>query len=87
MKDKEMRKLGKEVTDTVRQCTMQIHRLPPQIVSELLRDMPDELVIFSAASEFLAKEFSVPVTIRDAGENSHTKAAAALPFKPAIVIG
>jgi leucyl-tRNA synthetase len=87
MKDEEMRKRGKEVTDTVRQCTTQIHRLPPQIVLELLKKMPDELAIFSAASEFLAREFSVPVTVCDAGENSHAKASAALPFKPAIVIG
>jgi leucyl-tRNA synthetase len=86
MKDETMRKRGKEVTDTVRQCITQIHRLPPQTVSGLLQEMPDEQAIFSAASEFLTREFSVPVTVRDAGESTHAKAAAALPFKPAIVI-
>ena len=86
MKDEEMRKRGKEVTDTVRQCTTLIHRLPPQIVTQLIEDLPDEGAIFSAASGFLSKEFSVPVSVRDAGESSHTKAFQALPFKPAIVI-
>ena len=86
MKDEEMRKRGKEVTDTVRQCTTLIHRLPPQIVTQLIEDLPDEGAIFSAAAGFLSKEFSVPVSVRDAGESSHTKAFQALPFKPAIVI-
>ena len=81
-----MRKRGKEVTDTVRQCITQVHRLPPQVVSGLLQEMPDEKAVFSAASGFLAREFSVPVTVRDAGGSSHAKAATALPFKPAIVI-
>jgi len=86
MKDEAMRKRGKEVTDTVRQCITQVHRLPPQVVSGLLQEMPDEKAVFSAASQFLAREFSVPVTVRDAGGSSHAKAATALPFKPAIVI-
>jgi len=28
----------------------------------------------------------VPATVKDAGESTHPKAAAALPFKPAIMI-
>ena len=83
MGDAEMRKRGKEVPDVVRQCTTLIHRLPPQVVAELSREIPDELAIFSAATGFLSKEFSVPVSV---GESSHAKAAFALPFKPAIVI-
>jgi leucyl-tRNA synthetase len=86
MKDEEMRKRGKVVTDTVRQCTTLIHRLPPQIVKQLIEDLPDEGAIFSAAAGFLSKEFLVPVSVRDAGESSHAKAALAIPFKPAIVI-
>jgi leucyl-tRNA synthetase len=86
MKDEEMRKRGKEVTDAVRQCTTLIHRLPPQIVAQLIGELPDEEAIFSAAAGFLSKEFSVPVSVRDAGESSHAKAFLALPFKPAIVI-
>jgi leucyl-tRNA synthetase len=86
MKDEEMRKKGREVTDTVRQCTMLIHRLPPQIISQLLLEIPDEQAIFRKAAGFLEKEFGVPVTVRDAGESMHAKAALALPFKPALVI-
>jgi len=86
MKDEEMRKRGKVVTDAVRQCTTLIHRLPPRIVAQLLEEIPDEGAVFSAAAGFLSKEFSVPVSVRDAGESSHAKAALALPFKPAIVI-
>ncbi|MGB4236068.1 MAG: leucine--tRNA ligase [Methanoregulaceae archaeon] len=86
MGDAEMRKRGKEVPDVVRQCTTLIHRLPPQVVAELSREIPDELAIFSAATGFLSKEFSVPVSVCEAGESSHAKAAFALPFKPAIVI-
>jgi leucyl-tRNA synthetase len=86
MKDEEMRKRGKEVTDTVRQCTTLIHRLPPQIVQQLTEALPDEGALFSAAAGFLSQEFFVPVSVRDAGESSHAKAVSALPFKPAIVI-
>ncbi len=86
MKDGEMRKRGKEVTDTVRQCTQLIHRLPPQVVSALLEEIPDEEAIFQRAAGFLQKEFGVPVTVRDAGSGMHAKAALALPFKPALVI-
>jgi leucyl-tRNA synthetase len=86
MKDEEMRKRGREVTDTVRQCTMLIHRLPPHTVAQLLEEMPDEQSIFRKSAGFLQKEFGVPVTVRDAGESVHAKAALALPFKPALVI-
>jgi leucyl-tRNA synthetase len=86
MKNGEMRKRGKEVPDTVRQCTTLIHRLPPQVVAGLTGNLLDELAIFSAAAGFLSREFGVPVSVRDAGESSHAKAAFALPFKPAIVI-
>ncbi|MDD1709503.1 MAG: hypothetical protein LUQ37_01185, partial [Methanoregulaceae archaeon] len=75
-----------EATDTVRQCTMLIHRLPPHVVSQLLEEMPDETAIFHKAEDFLRKEFGVPVTVRDAGDSSHAKAAMALPYKPALVI-
>ncbi len=86
MKDEEMRKRGKEVTDTVRQCTLLIHRLPPHVVSALLEEIPDEEAIFKRAAGFLQKEFGVPVTVRYAGDGLHAKAALALPFKPALVI-
>ena len=86
MKEEEMRKRGREATDTVRQCTMLIHRLPPHVVSQLLEEMPDETAIFHKAEDFLRKEFGVPVTVRDAGDSSHAKAALALPYKPALVI-
>jgi leucyl-tRNA synthetase len=86
MKDERMRKRGKVVPDTIRQCTTLIHRLPPQVVSRLVQDMPDETIVFSDASEFLSREFGVPVTVCDADESRHPKAGLALPFKPAIVI-
>ena len=86
MQDAEMRKRGKEVTDTVRQCTGLVHKLPPHILSGLIQGMPDEERLFIGAAEFLEKEFGVPVTVRDAGGSTHPKAALALPFKPALVI-
>jgi len=38
------------------------------------------------AKTFLEEEFGVPVYVTAAEESGHTKAATALPFKPAIVI-
>jgi leucyl-tRNA synthetase len=86
MKDETMRKRGKEVPDTIRQCTTLVHRLPPKVASRLIQDKPDEMSIFLAASGFLSREFGVPVIVQDAVSGSHPRAAAALPFKPAIVI-
>ncbi len=86
MKDEEMRKRGREVTDAVKQCTTLIHRLPPDVVSQLLEEIPDETATFRKAEKFLEKEFGVPVVVRDAGESVHAKASLALPFKPALVI-
>ena len=86
MKDAGMRRRGKEVTDTVRQCTTLIHKLPPHIISRLIQGMPDEELLFLNAAGFLEKEFGVPVTVRDAGESTHQKAVLALPFKPALVV-
>jgi leucyl-tRNA synthetase len=86
MREDAMRKRGKVVTDAIRQCTTLIHRLPPQVVSRLVQEMPDEIAVFSAAAEFLSREFGVPVTVQDADESGHQKAGSALPFKPAIVV-
>jgi leucyl-tRNA synthetase len=86
MKDPSMRSRGKEATDTARQCTTLIHRLPPQLVEQLATGSLDEKAVFELAQVFLEKEFGVPVRIVDAGESMHAKAGSALPFKPAIVI-
>jgi hypothetical protein len=63
-----------------------IHRLPPQVISQLIEEIPDEQALFRNAAGFLEKEFGVTVTVRDAGESMHAKAALALPFKPALII-
>jgi leucyl-tRNA synthetase len=86
MKDDLMRKRGKEATDAAKQCTTLIHRLPPHIVELIASDGMNERAVFEQATSFLEKEFGVPVHITDAEGSHHTKAAAALPFKPAIVI-
>lgn len=86
MKDEEMRKRGKEVTETTKQVTTLIHRLPPQLVVQFLKRDLDERAVFEGASDFLSRDFGVPVFIRDAEESEHAKARSALPFKPAIVI-
>jgi leucyl-tRNA synthetase len=86
MKDEAMRKRGKEATDAAKQCTTLIHRLPPQIVELIAADGVNERAVFEQAQSFLEKEFGVPVHITDAQSATHAKAAAALPFKPAIVI-
>jgi len=86
MKDDLMRKRGKEATDAAKQCTTLIHRLPPHIVELIASDGVNERAVFEQATSFLEKEFGVPVHITDAEGSHHTKAATALPFKPAIVI-
>jgi leucyl-tRNA synthetase len=86
MKDEKMKMRGKEATDTAKQVITLVHRLPPQLVEQIAAASPDEETVFNEAKEFLEREFRVPVTVVPAGESAHPKAAAALPFKPAIVI-
>jgi leucyl-tRNA synthetase len=86
MANEEMRARGRAVTEAAKQITNLVHRLPPQVVENLLSFPMDEIRMFEDAAPFLEQEFGVPVSIVEAGESSHPKAAAALPFKPAIVI-
>ncbi len=86
MKDENMRMRGKDATDAVKQCTTLIHRLPPQIVEALSKGDLDEEDIFNRAKLFLEKEFGIPITVVPADPGMYAKAAAALPFKPTIVI-
>jgi leucyl-tRNA synthetase len=86
MKDDSMRRRGKEASDTAKQCTTLIHRLPPYVVEPLTREPINEKAVFEAAKEFLEREFGVPVRITQAESSDHPKAASALPFKPAIII-
>ncbi|MDD5142985.1 leucine--tRNA ligase [Methanoregula sp.] len=86
MKDESMRKRGKETTDTAKQCTTLIHRLPPYVVEPLVQDPINEKAVFDAAKAFLEQEFGVPVHVVMAEEAGHVKALTALPFKPAIII-
>jgi leucyl-tRNA synthetase len=86
MKNDSMRKRGKEAVTTVNQVTKLIHGLPPQLVTEICSNHPDERAIFSSALSFLEKEFKVTFEVLSAEESDHAKAGMALPFKPAIVI-
>jgi len=86
MKDEQMRRRGKAVQDTVKQCITLIHRLPPALVEQYLMADMDEMAVFQKAREFIERECSVRVEIVDAAESTHAKAAAALPLKPAIVM-
>ena len=86
MKNDGMKKRGKEATDTTKQITTLIHRLPPHVVEPLSREPVNERAVFEAAQAFLEKEFGVPVHIDDAEGSGHIKALTALPFKPAIII-
>ncbi|MDD4137546.1 MAG: leucine--tRNA ligase, partial [Methanoregula sp.] len=86
MKDEHMRKRGKDATDTAKQCTTLIHRLPPHVVEPLARDPINERDIFESAKAFLEQEFGVPVHITEAESSHQVKALTALPFKPAIII-
>lgn len=86
MKDEEMRARGKAAADAAKQCTTLVHRLPPQLIEQLLDGAPDELALFSAARGFLEESFGIPVKIVGAEESAHAKAGSALPFKPAIII-
>jgi len=86
MKDESMRSLGKEAVNAVNQVTKLIHSLPPQLVTEIVSNPPDELAIFTQALSFLEEEFKVVFEIVPAEESTHAKAGMALPFKPAIII-
>ncbi len=86
MQNESVRSRGKEAADAVKQCTTHIHRLPPELVDKILAAVPDELVVFTGAKEFLAKEFGLVVEVVTADTCDHPKAGAALPFKPAIII-
>jgi leucyl-tRNA synthetase len=81
-----MRRRGKEATDAAKQCTTLIHRLHPRIVELIATAGINERAVFEQASQFLEKEFCVPVRITDAESSKHAKSAGALPFKPALVI-
>ncbi|RXE57228.1 leucyl-tRNA synthetase [Methanoculleus taiwanensis] len=86
MKDEQMRKRGKEATETAKQVTKLVLKFPPKLVEQLLSTTIDERAVLEGARTFLEKEFGVPVQIRSADESDHPKASGALPFKPAIVI-
>ncbi len=86
MKDEQMRKRGREATDTAQQITKLVLKFPPSLVEQILNTSIDERAVLQGASDFLEKEFGVPVRILAAEESGHPKASGALPFKPAIVI-
>ncbi len=81
-----MRKRGKAATDAAKQITTLIHRLPPELVENLLRVDLDEAAVFAGALEFLERAIGLPVRVVGAEESGHPKASMALPFKPAITI-
>jgi leucyl-tRNA synthetase len=87
MKDPGMRTRGKEAAEVVKQITALVHRLPPDQVGGLLAHPLDEMKVFEAAREFFGREFRVEVKVLPAEKSDHAKARAALPYKPAIVIG
>ncbi len=86
MKDEEMRKRGKEATDSAKQITNLIHRLPPEVVERIASVSMDEKEVFEIARAFIENEFGLPLKIVSADDSTHQKARQALPFKPAIVI-
>lgn len=86
MQNEEMRKRGREATDAAKQITKLVLKLPPDLVKQLQESSLDEQAVLEGARQFLEREFGVPVTVQNAGESTHPKATAALPFKPAIVI-
>ncbi len=86
MQNEDMRRRGKEAADAAKQCTTLIHRLPPELVENLLQVELDEAAVFAAAREFLERAIGLPVRIVGAEESAHPKASVALPFKPAITI-
>ncbi len=86
MQDEGMRQRGKEAADAAKQCTTLIHRLPPDLVENLLQVELDEAAVFAGAREFLERAIGLPVRVVGAEESAHPKASMALPFKPAITI-
>lgn len=86
MQNEEIRSRGKEAADAVKQCTNLFHKLPSDLVGRLTVNRPDEMAVFKAATEFLARDFNLEVEILEADSCQHMKAGSALPFKPAIII-
>lgn len=86
MKDEQMRRRGKEATETTKQCITLVHRLPPAFVEQYLNGGVNEMEIFRNARDFLERECAIPVSVVDAEESRHPRSAAALPLKPAIVM-
>ena len=86
MKEESMKKRGKEATDAVKQITNFIHRLPPELVSRIVKYGIDEKSVFESAKGFIETEYGIPVRIVCSDDSSHQKAYMALPFKPAILI-
>lgn len=87
MQHEQVRTRGKEAADTVRNCTTHFHRLSSALVDRIITNKPDEYAVFTAAREFLEKDFGLTFSIIPAETCSHEKAGYALPFKPAIIIG
>jgi len=86
MKDETLRSRGKEAAVASKQITNHIHRLPPDIVRHIAELDIDEANVFDQARGFIAKEYGLEVKVEQAETCAHTKASAALPFKPAILI-
>jgi len=86
MQDPDMRSRGREAVQTVRSITTFIHRLPPQLVDQLVQTGIDEARVFEDAREFLERESGMRVVIETSETSTHDKAKTALPFKPALVI-
>ncbi|HWQ66347.1 MAG TPA: leucine--tRNA ligase [Methanospirillum sp.] len=85
MQNETVRTRGKEAADAVKKCTTHYYRLSPDLVDRILAARPNEFGVFTAAKEFLENDFGLRVTIATPDTCQHDKAAAALPYKPAII--
>ncbi|MBP9009329.1 MAG: class I tRNA ligase family protein, partial [Methanospirillum sp.] len=86
MQNEEIKSRGKEAADAVKQCTNLFHKLPSDLVDQIVAHKPDELAVFKGAAAFLAEDTKLEIEVIPADACQHMKAGSALPFKPAIII-
>jgi leucyl-tRNA synthetase len=86
MQQESVRSRGKEAADAVKQCTSHYHKLSAALVDQIIANRPDEMAVFTQATEFLKKDLGLDIEVVSAQDSHHEKAHAALPFKPAIIL-
>lgn len=87
MRKPEIRKMGGSASSFIQRIYADLTRRPSDEVEELIRANVDEAAVLSEASDFIAAETGMVISLQSAENPSRDpegKASRALPFKPAI---